>query len=108
MFVTGLGTAVPEKRYTQRECWEALCHSPHYAALGAPGRALLDRVLLGQHGVSTRHLALDDLGDALEIDPDILYRRFLVHAPELATRAARSALREAELEPQDIDAVLIS
>ena len=108
MFVTGLGTAVPAKRYTQRECWEALQQSPHYATLGAPGRALLDRVLLGEHGVRTRHLALDDLGEALEIDPDVLYRRFLVHAPELATRAAHTALQEAGLQPQDIDAVLIS
>lgn len=108
MFITGLGTAVPAKRYTQRECWEALRHSPHHARLGAPGRALLERVLLGEHGVHTRHLALDHLGDALEIDPDVLYRRFLEHAPELATRAARAALQQAGLRPQDIDAVLIS
>jgi predicted naringenin-chalcone synthase len=108
MFVTGLGTAVPAKRYTQRECWEALRQSPHYATLGAPGRALLDRVLLGEHGVRTRHLALDDLGEALEIDPDVLYRRFLLHAPELATRAAHTALQEARLQPHDVDAVLIS
>jgi polyketide synthase Type III len=108
MFMTGLGTAVPEKRYTQRECWEALRHSPHYGRLGAPGRALLERVLLGEHGVSTRHLALDDLADGLEIDPDLLYRRFLLHAPELATRAARTALRQAGLQAQDIDALLIS
>src|SRR5687768_14979709 len=108
MFVTGLGTAVPEKRYTQRECWEALHRSRHYAALGAPARALLDRVLLGEHGVRTRHLALDDLREGLEIDPDVLYQRFLLNAPDLATRAARTALREAGLQPRDIDAVLIS
>ena len=88
MFVTGIGTAVPAQRYSQRECWEEFRRSPHYARLGAPGRALLERVLLGEHGVRTRHLALDRLGDALEIDPDILYRRFLEHAPELAARAA--------------------
>ena len=108
MFFTGLGTAVPAKRYTQRECWEALRQSPHYAKLGAPGRALLDRVLLGEHGVRTRHLALEDLRDGLEIDPDVLYRRFLLHAPELATRAARNALQQAGLRPQDLDAILIS
>ena len=108
MFFTGLGTAVPAKRYSQRECWEALRRSPHYATLGAPGRALIDRVLLGEHGVRTRHLALDDLRDGLEIDPDVLYQRFLLNAPDLATRAARKALTEAGLRPQDMDAVLIS
>lgn len=108
MFFTGLGTAVPAKRYTQRECWEALRQSPHYAKLRAPGRALLDQVLLGEHGVRTRHLALDDLREGLEIDPDVLYQRFLLHAPELATRAARSALQQAGLRPRDLDAILIS
>jgi alkylresorcinol/alkylpyrone synthase len=108
MFVNAVGTAVPATRYSQRECWNEFRRSPHYAGLRAPGRALLERVLLGEHGVRTRHLALDHLGDALEIDPDILYRRFLTHAPELATRAARAALQQAGLDARDLDAVLIS
>jgi predicted naringenin-chalcone synthase len=82
--------------------------SPHYARLGAPGRVLLERVLTGEHGVRTRHLALERLGDGLEIDPDVLHRRFLAHAPELAARAARTALRQAGLEPRQLDALLIS
>lgn len=108
MYVTGVGTAVPARQYTQRECWEEFRRSPHYWELGAPGRLLLDRVLLGEHGVRTRHLAVEHLGDALEIDPDVLYRRFLTHAPQLATRAARAALAQAGLEARDLDAVLIS
>ena len=108
MYVTGVGTAVPARQYTQRECWEEFRRSPRYWELGAPGRLLLDRVLLGEHGVSTRHLAVDPLGDALEIDPDVLYRRFLTHAPQLATRAARAALAQAGLEARELDALLIS
>ena len=46
--------------------------------------------------------------EALEIDPDVLYRRFLVHAPELATRAAHAALEQRGAAPREIDAVLIS
>src|SRR4029079_513181 len=38
----------------------------------------------------------------------VLYRRFLTHAPELATRAARAALKQAGLDARDLDAVLIS
>ena len=108
MFVTGIGTAVPAKRYSQHECWEELRRSKHFGRLSAPGRLLLERVLLGEHGVRTRHLAVDPLGDALELDPDVLHRRFLQHAPELATRAARRALHDAGLEPREVDAVLIS
>src|SRR5262245_62786662 len=92
MFFLGLGTAVPAARYSQVECWEALCASPRFPALGAPARALLQRVLCGDSGVRTRHLALASLEEAFEIDPDVLHRRFIEHAPALALRAATAAL----------------
>lgn len=84
MFINGLGRLAPQSR------------------------ALLERVLLGERGVRTRHLALARLEDAFEINPDVLYDRFLAHAPELAARAARTALGRAGLGPRDVDAVIIS
>jgi len=108
MFITGLGTAVPAARYSQRECWEAFRAAPQFPRLGAPARALLERVLSGEQGVRTRHLALENLADAFELDPDVLTRRYLQHAPELATRAARAALERARLAPEDLDALIIS
>lgn len=108
MFIHALGTAVPPTRYSQRDCWEALRAAPQFAALRAPSRALLERVLTGEHGVRTRHLALDRLADAFAIDPDVLARRFARHAPELATRAAREALRRAALSGREVDALVVS
>src|SRR5689334_3243121 len=108
MFITAVGTAVPENRYSQRECWEALRAAPQFQALGAPSRALLERVLIGEHGVRTRHLALERLADAFVIDADALARRFARHAPELATRAARQALDRAGVSPREIDALVVS
>jgi alkylresorcinol/alkylpyrone synthase len=108
MFITAVGTAVPAKRYSQRECWDALHAAPQFRALRAPSRALLERVLTGEHGVRTRHLALERLAEAFVIDADALARRFLEHAPELATRAARRALDRAGISPLEIDALLIS
>jgi predicted naringenin-chalcone synthase len=108
MYLAGIGTAVPEKRYSQRECWEALRDSPRVALLSAPGRALLERVLLGERGVHTRHLALDSLDEAFAIEPAVLHRRFERHAPALAARAANTALARAGIEPRGIDALLIS
>ena len=108
MFVTGVGTAVPAARYSQRQCWEALRRTPQFGALAAPARALLERVLLGEQGVRTRHLALARLEDAFEVEADVLARRFATHAPELATRAAQQALERAALEPRAVDALLIS
>jgi len=100
MYIAGLGTAVPATRYSQEDGWEALKASSRFASLGTPARALLQRVLCGDSGVRTRHLALDSLDDAFEIDPDVLHRRFLQHAPALAAKAAAAALERAGVDPQ--------
>ena len=108
MFIVGLGTAVPPNRYTQVQCWEALQGAAQFARLDRRARATLQRVLLRDNGIRTRHLALDPLDEAFETDPDTLHHRFARHAPDLATRAAADALQQAGLRPRDIDAVLIS
>jgi alkylresorcinol/alkylpyrone synthase len=108
MFFTGIGTAVPAARYSQNECWEAFRSSSELGRLSRAGQALLERVLTGEQGVRTRHLALERLSDAFEFDPDVLHRRFVRHAPDLATRAARSALERARIAARQVDALLIS
>jgi alkylresorcinol/alkylpyrone synthase len=108
MFILGLGTAVPATTYSQVDCWEALCASSRFPAISAPARALLQRVLCGDGGVRTRHLALGSLEEAFEIDPDVQEKRFREHAPALATRAARAALERAGIEAGAIDGLLIS
>jgi alkylresorcinol/alkylpyrone synthase len=108
MYLTGLGTAVPERCYSQHECWDALRATPRFRALKAPSRVLLERVLLGESGIRTRHLALDSLDEAFELEPDVLQRRFFEHAPALATRAAQAALERAGIAPREVDALLIS
>jgi len=56
MYIQSLGTAVPDARYSQADCWNALQASRKFGSLGAPARALLQRVLCGD----SKHL----LGDA--------------------------------------------
>ncbi len=108
MFVNGLGTAAPPDRYTQRECFEAIESSRLFGTLQPRSRAILRKVLLGDNGILTRHLALRPLTQAFELDPDTLQARFLHHAPMLATQAAERALANAGLGPKQIDAVIIS
>ena len=66
MFVTGLGTAVPPERYTQRECYDALQVSRIFEALQPRSRSLLRKVLLGANGIESRHLALNPLAEGLD------------------------------------------
>jgi alkylresorcinol/alkylpyrone synthase len=108
MFFLGLGTAVPEWRYTQKECLTAFQESEQYARLDPRARALLKKILSGENGIVTRHLAVPKLGDAFELTPDSLQARFTQQAPELATRAAEHALTDAVITAAEIDAVIIS
>src|SRR5688500_12316241 len=108
MYFQGLGTAAPATRYTQKQCYEALLGSPQYERLDRRSRALLQRLLLGDNGIETRHLALDPLTDAFDAQPDVLHRRFATHAPRIAQQAAEEAVRIADCRPHDIDGVNVS
>lgn len=108
MYIIGLGTAAPPQRYAQRECWEALQAAEIFPRLAPRSRAILKKVLCGDNGIATRHLALDPLTEAFDLTPDALHARFIRHAPALATEAAERALKQAGCAAEDIDAMLIS
>jgi predicted naringenin-chalcone synthase len=108
MFITGLGTAVPPQRYAQGAGWEALLQSTRYHQLQPRSRAILKKVLNGSSGIATRHLALENLGQAFELTPDVLQARFTRNAPLLATQAAERALANAGNRPDEVDALVIS
>jgi predicted naringenin-chalcone synthase len=108
MFITGLGTAAPPCRYAQRECWDALQNSAAFGELSLRSRAILKKVLCGNNGIATRHLALEPLTEAFNLTPDALHSRFARHAPALASEAGRKALADVQCKPEEIDALLVS
>ena len=108
MFFIGIGTAVPALRYEQRECWEALKTSETCRRLKPRSHAILKKVLIGDNGITSRHLALNPLTEAFDQTPDALQARFTRHAPSLVVEAARRALKDAGCRPGEMDAVLIS
>jgi alkylresorcinol/alkylpyrone synthase len=108
MFVHGLGTAHPARRYTKADCWDAFQTSAWFEKLDRRSRALAQTVLLGENGIEARRLAVSRLADAFEIDPDTLHARFVEHAPKLASKAAEKALRSAGLEAEEVDGIVVS
>lgn len=108
MFFIGLSTAAPPRAFAQKEGWEALGEAKQKSLLTPRSQAILRKVLLGDNGIATRHLALESLAEAFEINPNVLHARFAKHAPALAAEAARRALDDAGLEPAQIDAVIVS
>jgi alkylresorcinol/alkylpyrone synthase len=107
MFLTGLGTAVPSRSYSQAECWEALQRADR-PEITPRTRAILQSILTHDHGIDRRSLALDSLDEGFDLDPDTLHRRFVRHAPALAAEAAVRALERAGRTARDIDAVIVS
>ena len=108
MFIIGLGTATPPRKFGQAELWAGCQAAAPFVGLSDRSRALLRKVLLGDNGIETRALALDSVTEAFQLTPDVLHERFLRHAPALALEAARRALAEAALMPEQMDAVIIS
>jgi alkylresorcinol/alkylpyrone synthase len=108
MFITGLGTAAPPQAYKQTEGWAAVQFAPQFAQLAPRSRAILRKVLTGNNGIDTRHLALDSIQEVFETSPDALHARFAHHAPLLAAQAATRALESARTTAGEIDALLIS
>ncbi|HYV30264.1 MAG TPA: 3-oxoacyl-[acyl-carrier-protein] synthase III C-terminal domain-containing protein [Candidatus Binatia bacterium] len=108
MFITGLGTALPQKRFTQAECWKALQAWEKLDQLKPRSRAILKKVLLQDNGIASRHLALDALSEAFVLTPEAMHTRFARHAPLLASQAGERALQNAGWQAERIDAVIVS
>jgi 3,5-dihydroxyphenylacetyl-CoA synthase len=106
-FITGLGTAVPPRSFTQRECWEALQRADR-PELTPRTRAVLQGILNHDNGITRRSLALERLDDGFRIDPDTLHARFAKHAPALGAQAAARAMERAGITAKEIDALVIS
>jgi predicted naringenin-chalcone synthase len=100
--IRALATAVPGRRWSQRETYD-------YVAERAPSyrRKAIERVFANA-GIDHRHLAM--VPETLDPAPpsDVLHAGFEEHAPALALKAARAALTQAGLGPEDIDGLVIA
>ena len=108
MFVNGLGTANPPRRYTKSECWEAFKTSEWFLRLDRRSHMIAETVLTKDNGIESRSLALASLNEVFQINPDTLHARFLTNAPALGAKAGNTALQEAGLSACDIDGLVIS
>lgn len=108
MVIRGVGTATPNARYTKAECLHAFEQSEWFNRLGTRSHLIARLVLQRDNGIDARRLAVGTLDEVFQIDADTLARRFLTHAPQLATAAGAQALAAAGLEAADIDAVVVS
>ena len=107
MFLHALATAVPTTTFTQPDCWAVLERSEVRARLHKRTRLILHSILRGDHGIATRHFAAPDIERIFDRTTDELNAIFRTEAPALAARALDAALAQANLEPRQLDALLI-
>jgi alkylresorcinol/alkylpyrone synthase len=108
MYVTSIGTSLPDRRFSREDCWQAFANSAWFDRLGPRAHAVAKTVLRRENGIEERWLAVESLEEVFAIDPDTLHRRFARHAPRLAASAGRRALERAGLAASAIDAVIVS
>ncbi len=107
MFLQALSTAVPPAAYTQAECWEIVQRSDVRSRLTRRSRLILHNLLSVDHGIATRHFALPDVERVFDRTSDELNAAFRSEAPRLAGRALATALAQAGVRPDELDALLI-
>ncbi len=106
MFLQSLHSAFPGKPYTQAEIWDILGSNGSTKALSRRGARILETVLLGDSGISTRHFALDP-ATLLTLDAQALNQAFEREAPVLAAAALEKCLASTGLSASDLDALIL-
>ncbi len=97
--IIGLGLANPKLKITQKEALAFIrnsCSLPKSALL-------LYAKICANPSIKTRTVALKNLAESLESDPDKVQARFEQNALELSARALKNALRRANVRAQELD-----
>ena len=104
MFLRSLSSALPQRAWTQSECWQSLRRSSVMSTLKPRSRLLLEKVLCGNNGIDTRYFATDCLESLFTRPAQALNETFEREATTLAAQALRKALAKADLV--EVDAFL--
>ncbi len=101
MRLVSIASSVPERSWTQAECWDALRGSATIRALKPRSVELMEKVLLGNSGIEKRHFATDSIEQIFERGAQDLNETFEREATRLAASAARKAMLRADIAAVD-------
>ncbi len=102
--VRALATANPPMYVSQEEAF--LFYDSHFD-LAPEERELYRRVLL-EGPIAGRYIGIDDPMEACETDQDKLIERFVKFGRLIGAEAARKALKQARLAPEEIDGLVVN
>ncbi|MEO6784741.1 MAG: stilbene synthase [Chthoniobacteraceae bacterium] len=101
MNLASIATALPERSWTQRECWEASRDARSVRGLKPRSREILEKILLGDSGIERRHFAIARLEDLLDRSAQDLNETFEREAAQLGARALSAAQAKADVGAVD-------
>ena len=107
MYLQSLASAFPKYKFTQKESWEYASRSKHVANLKKRSQGVLEKVMCGNSGIHTRHLALKNPTDLFDLNAGELNQLYEQEAPALAEAALEKALKLSETSSSNVDALLI-
>jgi alkylresorcinol/alkylpyrone synthase len=105
MYFRSLATAVPNPRWNQAQCWDALRDTAAVRQLSARARHLLEKVLLANNGIEHRHFALEPGATLTELGAQALNEAYEREAVQLGSTALEQALRRARVH--EVDALFV-
>jgi alkylresorcinol/alkylpyrone synthase len=108
MYLHSLAHAVPAAVFSQADVWEILRGSSQAKSLKPRSLGLLEKILLGQSGIHTRHVATDDPARLLAMTAGELNAYYESTAPVLGSRALDRALAKANIQADAIDALVVA
>ncbi len=106
MRLLSLANAVPPASYRQEEVHALFQSSPGHRSLRPGSREMLDRILLGDSGISKRHFATPP-DELFTLDAEGLNHVFEREAPRLAVDALGPALQRAGVAGAELDALFV-
>lgn len=105
MKLASIATALPERSWTQRECWESLRDASFVRELTERSQNILEMVLLGESGIERRHFAIETLNGLIGRSAQDLNETFEREASRLGHRALATALEKAGVG--EVDALFV-
>ncbi len=102
--IRGLGTANPALYMTQQEFLDYFIEK---FTLSAEEKDLYERILTSNR-IKGRYLGMGTSDEMINVDPEFLLSRFLKYGLSTAASAARKAMDEAAVRPEDIAGLVVN
>ena len=107
MFLQAISKATPSHSFTQPQIWDRIRGAAQVEGLNPRSQSLLEKVLCGESGISSRSFVLPDPLALFGMGAEELNHHYEREAPTLAYRSLEEALQRAGVFARELDALFV-